>query len=600
MPLKQAEDFVGTILADRYKLIELLGTGGMGAVYRAEHMHLECIRAVKLLLPEHVDNESLVKRFHREARGLSRLHHPNVVKVVDTGQSSDGLPFIAMEFLEGEPLTATLKRHGRLPWPIVKRIARQVCSALHAAHEAGIIHRDIKPDNCFRVDGQDDEFTIKLLDFGIARIERGEQVTKLTKTGSVMGTLHYMSYEQVSGQVCGRASDVWSVAVMFYELLSGKLPFRGSNMGQIFFAIVQHEPPPVSHVAGDAQLPAELDDVLARALEKDASRRYNTMLEFLEALEAVPDARDAALAQTLPASVYTHAQGTANTGSRDETQIYQRSPKPVRGDEKTQNQQVAGTDLYGQITGEQTVAPVAPAKQLTADHEVRPTPTQSKKRPLVILAGSAGLTALAILGWALTQTDEPTQQVPAIEVQGDVHSDPPEQLTTSPDATATDATTGNDETGEPEPTTSSPLVDEDTNVDPTTPKEVENPPATKKSKKRRRPKDTKKDTKKAPAEPKPPPKVRSLKERTTPEVKKLEGLLKTHCSSNLSPGDAPKAYIRIHRTGAVEFVDWDAKSKVLFQATGVEVCVKRVIKGFRVPAGSDPEESVKRLIAVRK
>jgi len=291
MPLvheANAASLVGRVLRGRYKLLKPLGVGGMGAVYRAEHVHLGSIRAVKIMLSRHSDDPTLVKRFLREARGLAHLNHPNVVRVVDTGETEEGLPFIAMEFLEGEALSTTLRREGPLPWSVVKHIARQVCTALHAAHETGIIHRDVKPDNCFRVFDEEDGYRIKLLDFGIARFEN-DQVSQLTETGSVMGTLPYMSYEQICGQVCDRQSDIWSTAVMFYQLLCGELPFRGNNMGQLSYAIVQEDPTLVSYVRPDLELPPPLDDVLARAMAKDKRDRFRTMNSFLEAIEAVPN-----------------------------------------------------------------------------------------------------------------------------------------------------------------------------------------------------------------------------------------------------------------------------------------------------------------------
>ncbi len=282
---RSAQSLIGKELRGRYRLLELLGEGGMGAVYRAEHVHLETTRAIKLLLPCHASDHSLIKRFHREARGLSRLDHPNVVSVVDTGETEDGLPFIAMEYLEGEPLRTTIRREKLLPWSVVKHIARQVCNALHAAHEAGLIHRDVKPDNCFRVFDVTDEYRIKLLDFGIAK--QTDQTSHLTETGSVMGTLPYMSCEQIRGDDCDRQTDIWSAAAMFYEMLTGKLPFGGSNPGQVAYAIVQHEPKPLTDLC--PELPTELNAIFACALAKDKAARFPTMLAFLDALERVSD-----------------------------------------------------------------------------------------------------------------------------------------------------------------------------------------------------------------------------------------------------------------------------------------------------------------------
>lgn len=583
MALKEAEDFIGTVLAERYKLVELLGVGGMGAVYRAQHLHLESVRAVKLLLPEHANNENLVKRFHREARGLSRLHHPNVVKVVDTGQSEEGLPFIAMEFLEGEPLTATLERHGRLPWPTVKVIARQVCQALHAAHEAGIIHRDIKPENCFRVAGQEDPYTIKLLDFGIARIHKGTAVTKLTQTGSVMGTLHYMSYEQVAGEVCDRRSDIWSVAVMLYELLSGTLPFMGENMGKIFFAIVQYEPIPVSQAAPSARLPPQLDAVLARALEKDTESRYATMIEFLDALEAIPGTAGG-IGSTEGIGSTPGAQTAVEVPlDNRQTEMYRR---PLHAKVETSTSEaVAPVD---RVTGERVLSVKEPAKVVTDTHASFPaTRPQGKRSGLVMLFWILGALVLGIVGWNLLGGED--AKPVAEEVVGTTSN-----LTSEIESTTIGLTTIGVDTvpAEDLPGTTGETEDVEEKTEEIPPKKK-----TSKSKKVRKKSTAKKSVpkKSVPKEPAP-----SLKERTKKDAQKLTGLLKTLCSSSLSPGDSPKVVVRIHRTGGVDFVGWDAKSKFLFQGTSLERCVKRVVKGFTVVPGDDSEKSVKRVVGFRK
>lgn len=281
----------GEVLEGRYRIRERLGRGGMGAVYRAEHVSLGRECAVKVLLPKYTSHETAIKRFRREARAACRVNHDNVVEIYDTGQTEDGLGYIAMELLRGENLAATLRRERRLPWSRVKHIVLQICRALAAAHAQGIVHRDMKPDNCFRVNRHGDPDFIKILDFGIAKLTSSEQEgsTRLTASDSVVGTYSYMSYEQVCGLPCDHRIDIWATGVIVYELITGALPFRGINSGQIWAAIVQSEPIPMSSALPHAGIPAALDAVVLKALAKNPSQRFRTIVEFASALAEVPD-----------------------------------------------------------------------------------------------------------------------------------------------------------------------------------------------------------------------------------------------------------------------------------------------------------------------
>ncbi|MCA9718108.1 MAG: serine/threonine protein kinase, partial [Myxococcales bacterium] len=166
--LEPEESLTGRVLDGRYRVYELLGKGGMGAVYRAEHVELGRVCAVKVLLPRYTSNENAVRRFRREARASSRVNHENVVEIYDTGQTADGLGYIAMEYLRGENLADTLERERRLPWARLRPIMLQLCAALAAAHAEGVVHRDMKPENCLRIRRGGRDF-IKVLDFGIAK-----------------------------------------------------------------------------------------------------------------------------------------------------------------------------------------------------------------------------------------------------------------------------------------------------------------------------------------------------------------------------------------------------------------------------------------------
>ncbi|MBL9103105.1 MAG: serine/threonine protein kinase [Myxococcales bacterium] len=283
-------DLIGRVLEDRYRILRLIGRGGMGAVYEAEAVRLGRRCAVKVVLPEFAGSETVVQRFAREAQIVAKIKHPNVVEIFDTGTTPDGAGYIAMELLTGESLEVTLRREGRLPWPRVRSIAVQICRALSAAHAQHVVHRDMKPENCYRV-VRDGEEVIKVLDFGIAKLADpapGADSQRLTATNAVIGTYAYMAFEQICGQELDHRVDVWAVGVMLYEMLTGVLPFRGDNQGQIWTAIFTATPPPMAEQAPDAAIPPQLEDIVRCALARDREQRWPYADTLAAALLAVP------------------------------------------------------------------------------------------------------------------------------------------------------------------------------------------------------------------------------------------------------------------------------------------------------------------------
>jgi serine/threonine-protein kinase len=273
---------VGQVISGKYRIVRLVGEGGMGAVYEAEHTLLGKRVAIKVIAPEFAHDAQAVQRFYREAQAAARIGHENIVEVNDVAQTEDGQPYIVMELLHGKSLAAAILESAPLPVGRAVDITSQVLEALQAAHDAGIVHRDMKPDNVFltRVAGRDD--FVKLLDFGISKV-RSAQGTKLTQTGSVLGTPQYMSPEQAQGEtnVDGRA-DVWAVGVMVYEMLIGRVPFEGENYNRVMFAVVGG--PIVRPRALRHGISAEMDAVVMRAMDRDLGRRYATAAAFREAL----------------------------------------------------------------------------------------------------------------------------------------------------------------------------------------------------------------------------------------------------------------------------------------------------------------------------
>lgn len=284
-----------------YDILSLVGAGGMGEVYLANDPRLHRPVALKLLPAAFANDDARVRRFDREARAVSALNHPNILTVYEIGEA-EGRRFIATEFVAGQTLRELLSQ-GRIPLGSVLDIAIQIASALQFAHEAGIIHRDIKPENIMlRPDG-----LVKVLDFGLAKIQElrnadfgmwiedsdGVNSTnphsairnpQLTPPGLVMGTVTYMSPEQIQGDPVDARSDLFSLGVMIYEMLAGERPFQAQYTSHLILAILDQPPTPLSKPAPD--LPPELDALLTKALQKDPSQRYQTAAELIAALKA--------------------------------------------------------------------------------------------------------------------------------------------------------------------------------------------------------------------------------------------------------------------------------------------------------------------------
>ena len=268
---------IGDVIAERYELLELVGTGGMSSVYKAHDQLLERNVALKVLHPHFGDDDEYVERFRREARAVAQLSHPNIVTVIDRGEA-DGHQFIVFELIEGENLKELVGRTGPLPVRRAAELALAVADGLAFAHENGLVHRDVKPQNVLvNADGE-----AKVTDFGIARsldVERG-----MTQTGTVLGTSNYLSPEQASGKPVTPATDVYSLGVVLYELLTAEVPFPGENFVAVAMKHLNEPPPDI--LAQRPDVPLRLAAALERALEKDPAQRFPTMREFASELRA--------------------------------------------------------------------------------------------------------------------------------------------------------------------------------------------------------------------------------------------------------------------------------------------------------------------------
>jgi len=276
------------LVAGKYRLTELLGRGGMGSVWAGIHTTLGTRVAVKFIDAEHVDSAEARHRFENEARAAAALRSKHVVEVYDHGVMEDGRPFIVMEFLDGEPLDRRLDRLGRLTSKDTARIVGMVCRALSKAHAVGIVHRDLKPENVFLVwDDEDGADVAKVVDFGIAKFTDSASVSSsATRTGSVLGTPYYMSPEQARGlRTVDYRSDLWSVGVIAFRCMTGRLPFEGEAVGDVLVKLCTAPIPVPSEYVPD--LPPGFDAWLGRALGREPESRFQSASELGRSLAAV-------------------------------------------------------------------------------------------------------------------------------------------------------------------------------------------------------------------------------------------------------------------------------------------------------------------------
>jgi len=268
---------VGEVLADRYELEELVGAGGMSSVFRAHDRLLDRKVAVKVLHQQFSGDDDYVERFRREARSVAALSHPNIVTVIDRGEHDDR-QFIVFEYIEGDNLKRVIERRGPAPVPSALELAIQIASGLSFAHQQGLVHRDVKPQNVLlNGDGR-----AKVTDFGIARsldVQHG-----MTQTGTVLGTSDYIAPEQAQGQRVDEHTDVYSLGVVLYELLTGDVPFPGENFVAVAMRHINEEPPRVSAKRPD--VPPRVDDAISIAMAKRPEDRFPTMAAFCAELEA--------------------------------------------------------------------------------------------------------------------------------------------------------------------------------------------------------------------------------------------------------------------------------------------------------------------------
>ncbi|HEY2749273.1 MAG TPA: serine/threonine-protein kinase [Polyangia bacterium] len=372
-----------------YEIKAKIGEGGMGTVYLGEHPLIGKRVAIKVLLEELVAKQEVVSRFFNEAKAVNDIGHLNIVDVVDFGKiqgdRGEDVVYFIMEFLDGEALSSRIRRAG-LPFKDTLHIIGQCCSALAASHKKGIVHRDLKPENIFLVPRGADKNFVKILDFGIAKLTGdGGTNSHKTRTGLVIGTPTYMSPEQCEGKgLIDHRSDVYSLGIMMYELLTGAVPFPGDGFGEVLVAHLTKEPPKPSTV--NPNLPPAIESIVLHAIEKDRNRRFQNMDEFLAAVEN-PEAHAAAWSG-LPAYA-------AKAGSAAPTMQAMDAVRPAKSKGRTlalddaPPASLAGAPRPTTLEGAAAEVTLPPTRR----------PRSRSRAPLIaVTAAVAGVVALAAIG----------------------------------------------------------------------------------------------------------------------------------------------------------------------------------------------------------
>ncbi len=295
--LDSLDSLPGRLIAGNFRVERLIGQGAMGNVYKAEQLSLGKAVAVKVLHPHLMSDDKLVGRFKREAKSASRLNHPNSIQIIDSGQDADGTLYIAMELLSGRDLAQVIRDDFPLPLPRVVRIMTQVMSALDEAHAQGVIHRDLKPSNIMLIERRGEQDFVKVCDFGIAKAttpdgkdQDEDRQQMLTIQGLVCGTPEYMSPEQARAEPLDGRADLYSAAIILYQLITGDIPYKADSPMGIVSRHLAEVPMAPSRRRPDLPIPKSIDEVILRGMEKSREARYPTAIAFRAALEAVVSA----------------------------------------------------------------------------------------------------------------------------------------------------------------------------------------------------------------------------------------------------------------------------------------------------------------------
>jgi len=310
------EERVGELLAGRYRLAKFIGEGAMGEVFRAEHALMKKTVAVKILHSDISGRSTIVERFRREAQAAANIDHPNVCVATDFGRTDEKEFFLVMEFLEGPTLKEAVREQGAFEVERALYIANQIVSALVRAHEVGVVHRDLKPDNIMLVERGGDSDFVKILDFGIARVRMDDETPELTKTGAVFGTPSYMSPEQAAGDPVDHRTDLYAIGSLLFEMLTGRRVFEAERGAEVMAKHVSEAPPEPSEHSPAAEIESNLEDLILELLEKNPADRPQTAVELQRRLLALGELDRSRRIPGLREDVSVPGDEEAETGRR--------------------------------------------------------------------------------------------------------------------------------------------------------------------------------------------------------------------------------------------------------------------------------------------
>jgi len=276
------DPFLGNIIDEKYELVELIGGGGTGVVYKANHSLLNTIVAVKMLFPHMVAKQQVLRRFQQEAKATASLSHPNILKVIDFGTGERGQPYLVMEYLNGVSLSDLIDDEGSIAPLLVAEIIAQAAAGLLHAHGKGVVHRDIKPSNLMIIGSVYERFTVKIVDFGLARPQNNETTSKITTTGEVFGSPAYMSPEQCRGETVDHRGDIYALGCVMFEALTGRPPFVGKDPVDTILQQVSPKPLEFSISGANQELNEQLEKIITLSLAKDKEQRYQSIGHLLE------------------------------------------------------------------------------------------------------------------------------------------------------------------------------------------------------------------------------------------------------------------------------------------------------------------------------